>query len=95
MLDGGLHATIEDESGMLWNLNFRPALAWRVTLEECAGNLIAELPAEGSLFLVQESEWRKEIGDDEFVRKSKHFILCCYDEVVEVLAGDCSIKPAT
>jgi len=93
--DGGLHLEIEEESGRSWNLDFKPVQAWRVTSEECAGNLIARLPAEGALFLVRESGWRKELGDVESVQKSEHFIVCCYDEVIEVLAWDCSVTPVT
>jgi len=94
-IDGGLHIEIEEESGRSWNLDFKPVQAWRVTSEECAGNLIARLPAEGALFLVRESGWRKELGDAEPVQKSEHFIVCCYDEVIEVLAWDCSVTPVT
>lgn len=92
---GGLRIQIEEESGRSWSLDFKPVQAWRVTSEECAGNLIAMLPAEGALFLVQDSDWRKELGDSGSVQKSQHFIICCYDEVVEVLAWGCTVTPAT
>jgi hypothetical protein len=95
MIDQGLHVEIEEESGRSWKLDFNPVQAWRVTSEECAGNLIAGLPVEGSLFLVRESEWRRQLGDAEPVQKSEHFVVCCYDEVIEVLAWNCSISPVT
>lgn len=93
MTNDGLHLEIEEESGKCWSLDFKPVQAWKVTTEECAGNLIARLPTEGSLFLIRDSEWLKELGDAEHAQKSEHFIICCYDEIVEVLAWNCSMSP--
>lgn len=93
MIDGGLHLEIDEESGKSWSLDFKPVQAWKVTSEECAGNLIARLPTEGALFQLRDSEWQKELGDAEPVQKSEHFVVCCYDEIVEVLAWNCSISP--
>ena len=90
-----LHVEVEEESGKSWSLDFKPVQAWKVTSEECAGKLLAELTLEGSLFLVHESEWRKELDGTGVVEKSKHFIVCCYDEVIEVLARDCVIALVT
>ena len=93
--DGGLYLEIEEESGKLWNLDFKPVQAWKVTSEECAGGLMARLPTEGALFLMRESEWLEELSEAEPVQKSQHFVVCCYDEVVEVLAWNCLISPIT
>ena len=93
--DGGLRIVLEEESGGSWALDFKPVQAWRVTSEECAGHLIARLPAEGALFLVRESDWQKELGWSESVQQSQHFIVCCYDEVVEVLAWKCYVAAVT
>lgn len=93
MTNGGLHLEIEEESGKSWSLDFKSVQAWKVTSEECAGNLMARLPANGSLFLIRDSEWLRELGDAEPAQKAKHFVICCYDEVVEVLAWNCSVNP--
>jgi hypothetical protein len=91
--DGCLRIEIEEESGRSWNLEFKPIQAWRVTTEECAGNLVASLPEDGAMYLVRESEWPKQLGDLGAVRKSEHFIVCCYDQIIEVLAWDCTVTP--
>jgi len=90
MDDEGLIVGIEDEAGAVWSLDFRPVQALRITSEECAGNLIAELPTQGAFFVVRESQWIRELGDAGALRRSTHFVLCCYDQVIEVLAWSCS-----
>ena len=91
--DGGLRIEIEEESGRSWSLHFNPVQAWRVTSEECAGSVFAELPAHGSMFLMLESDWLKYLGDSRPLLQSKHFVVCCYDEVIEVLAWGCFVSP--
>ncbi len=95
MANGGLHLEIEEESGKLWWFDFKQVQAWKVTAEECSGSLMSKLPIVGALFLTRDSDWLKELGDAEPLKKSQHFVICCYDEVVEVLAWDCSVTSKT
>jgi hypothetical protein len=94
LASGGLVLKIEEESGKRWLLEFKPVQAWKVTAEECAGNIVSRLPSEGALFTMQESDWLQQLGDARPLQKSRHFMICCYDEVIEVLAWNCSITQA-
>ena len=76
-----------------WLLRFGSVQAWKVTAEEYAGLFLSMLPEEGALFIVEESPWPRELDAVEELQKSKHFVVCCYDEVIEVLAWDCVIAP--
>lgn len=89
-----LFVEVEEETGKRWMLDFGPTQAWKVTTEECAGTIVAALPAEGALFKIQSSKWLQQLGDAQPLHKSQHFVICCYDEIVEVLAWDCAITPA-
>lgn len=91
---GSLRMHVEEEQGRQWFLEFGPVQAWRVTAEECVASISAQLPNEGALFLVQQSDWLEELSDGRPLVKSRHFVVCCYDEIVEVLAWDCSITSA-
>jgi hypothetical protein len=91
-VNGGLVVGVEEESGKYWFLEFKAVQAWKVTSEECAGNIISELPPEGALFMIQQSDWLRQLGDAAPLQKSKHFVICCYDEIVEVLAWDWSVN---
>lgn len=91
-----LAITGEDEARS-WMLSFKEVQAFRVTSEECAGRTLELLPSPGGLFEVLDSPWLVELGRGEvdFLDKSRHFVLCCYDEVVEVVAWDCEVVQAT
>lgn len=91
-INSGLHLQIEEESGKTWDLIFDPLQAWKVTSEECAGALLAKLPKDGALYIVRDSEWLDELGDAQPLQKSEHYVVCCYDQVVEVLAWNCVIR---
>jgi hypothetical protein len=91
-INSGLHLQIEEESGKVWSLVFEPVQAWKVTAEECAGVLLATLPKDGALYMLRDSEWLDELGDAQPLKQSEHYIVCCYDQVVEVLAWNCLIK---
>lgn len=91
--NGCLRIEVEEESGKLWLLEFKSVQAYRVTTEECAGHIMSKLPTKGGLFIIQQSPWLHELTNSRLMEKSKHFIVCCYDEIVEVLAWDCAISP--
>jgi hypothetical protein len=89
--NGTLLLDVEEEAGTPWTLQFAPVQSWRVTAEECAGSIVSGLPPDGSLFIVESSEWIRQLGSATPLQNSRHFVICCYDEVVEVLAWNCSI----
>ena len=82
---------VEEEQGKQWYLEFAPVQGWKVTAEECVATIVSHLPEEGALFQVQQSAWLEELYDGRPIHKSRHFVVCCYDETLEVLAWDCSI----
>ncbi len=84
----------EEEAELLWRIEFAPVQAIRTTTEECAGQLLGQLPEQGGLFEVLESPWIKSLGDAQFLAKAHHYIVCCYDEVIEVAAWEGKAAPA-
>lgn len=89
--EGSLVLTLnEEEMGKRWNITFRSVQAFRVTTEECAFEVLSRLPGPGGFFEVHDSKWLQELGkgDIHFLEKSRHFIVSCYDEVVEVVSWD-------
>ena len=91
---GSVVIDLQDEDGRRWRLTFTRTQASRVTTEECAVETIAQLPKSGGLFATDESEWLDRLGKGQvhFLEKSRHFVLPCYDEVVEVVALDFSVE---
>lgn len=92
-LDGsGLVLLLEEEQGSAWNLKFKAVQAFRVTAEERAGPLIELLPAHGALFEVNDSPWIMSLGVSASVANARHYIVCCYDEVVEIVALETEVR---
>ena len=86
----------EDETEQTWLVTFTSVQAFRVTSEECAWHILEKLPHPGGFFEVLDSPWVKELGKGEvhFLGQSRHFVVCCYDEIVEVVAWDAAFHPA-
>ena len=89
-----LSVHVEQESNRSWILQFSSVQAWKVTAEECADNVLQNLPESGSLFIVDESPWIRQLGECSALQGSKHFVICCYDEVLEVLAREGVVSAA-
>lgn len=68
---------------------------FRTITQECAGHIFKILPEGGALFEVIESPLIKELGDAEFLLKSRHYIVCCYEEVIEVAAWEAEVTSET
>jgi hypothetical protein len=92
---GGLVVEVAQESSdRSWLLEFSPIQAWKVTAWECAGRILGALPDPGSLFVIEDSPWIEELGNDTgLLLRSTHYVVCCYDEVVEVLAWEAQVRP--
>jgi hypothetical protein len=78
----------EEESGALWRLTFKTVQAFKAITQECAGKIFSQLPQNGGLFEVLASPWIKDLGEAHFLAKSHHYVVCCYDDVFEVVAWD-------
>jgi hypothetical protein len=81
---------VEEDVERMWLLSFGTVQAIRVTAEECATSILERLPKQGGFFEMQDSPWLKELGQGRvaFLENARHFIVCCYDEIVEVVATD-------
>ena len=83
---------VVDEEEESWEIHFENIQAFKSITEECF--YLDDLPSEEGLFEVINSPWIKELGLGEvsFLDKSKHYLICCYDESIEVVAWDCKFK---
>ncbi len=86
----------EDETEQTWLVTFTSVQAFRVTTEECAWHILAQLPHPGGFFEILDSPWVQELGKGEvhFLGQSRHFVVCCYDEIVEVVAWEAAFHTA-
>ena len=87
---GGLILRLhEDGAENLWSLSFDCVQGFRITTEECSAGITEMLPMGGGFFKSTDSDWLKGLGkgDTHFLDTSCHFVICCYDEVIEVAAG--------
>lgn len=87
---GGISVHLDEEdSEHRWELSFTGVQALRVTTWESAHEILRRLPDEaGGFFELFDSELSRALGAGrlDYMRASRHFVLCCYDEVVEVVA---------
>jgi hypothetical protein len=86
---GGLSLVLlEEDSGKGWRLHFPEVQAFKCTTEQSAGSVLGSLPTSGAFYEVSDSAWLRELGlgKVEYMSRAKHYIVCCYDEVVEVVA---------
>lgn len=81
---------IQEEDETPWELSFGSVQAFRVTSEECASSILEKLPQQGGFFEVQGSAWLNELGESNasFLEKARHLIVCCYDEIVEIVGTE-------
>lgn len=92
---GGLWLALAEENGRTWSLSFKAVQAWKIVAQESAGRLAAAFPEDGALFLVEDSPWLAELEGTPVLRHVRHYVLFCYDEVIEVAAGDCVVSLTT
>ena len=90
----GLSLLISGEEKGAWRLSFKSVAAFRVTTEECIGGFLLNLPIGGSAFEVLDSDWIHElnIGGVHFLDNVKHYIIFCYDDIIEIVALDVEIE---
>lgn len=85
---------IEEETEEVWSLSFDSLQAFKTTTEECSAEILEQLPVGGGFFKSTESVWLNSLGkgDVAFLSNACHFIICCYDEVIEIVADSDSPK---
>lgn len=86
----------KDETEQTWLVTFTSVQAFRVTTEACAWHILEKLPHPGGFFEILDSPWVQELGkgDVHFLDNSRHFVVCCYDEIVEVVAWEAAFHTA-
>lgn len=80
---------LRDSDGSKWEVTFQSYIAFKVTSEEFTNHLLF-LPEEGSIYTIEDSDWLKYLKkiDTPILIGCKHFILCFYDEIIEVIAKE-------
>jgi len=86
---------VEEDTIQQWRITFERWQAQRVTTEECVWPFgVDNLPEEdGGFFEVLDSGWICALGKEQvrFLTPSRHFIVCCYDVIIEIIAHDYQI----
>ena len=78
-------------------ISFQMVQGVRVTTWESASHLTKELP-DGTAFLERaESAWLVELGRGlvPYMDRSRHFMVSCYDQVIEVAAWEVTFSQDT
>lgn len=86
--DGLKLRLLEDGAGNVWELRFSEVQACACTTEESSSSVVSLLPSSGAFFEFIDSPWLEKLGRGrlEYMARSRHFVLCCQDEVIEVAA---------
>jgi hypothetical protein len=94
--DGLALRLVEEETQREWCLRFPEVQAFKCTTEESAAGVLGSLPSNGAFYEIVDSPWLYELGLGrlEYLSGARHYIICCYDEVVEVVATDHIVEPA-
>lgn len=81
---------VEEDTEDIWIVSFESVCAFNITTEECSFNVKEYLPCYGGFFKAAESEWLTRLGKGKvaFLEGTYHFIICCYDEIIELVASE-------
>ena len=87
---------VEEDSEKRWRLHFPEVQAFKWITEESASVILGALPTSGAFYEVVDSAWLPELGQGklDYMSRVSHYIICCYDEVLEVGASANVIEPA-
>ena len=87
---------VEEHTEQHWELAFHPYQAIRITTEECVLTVgtLSGAPQKGGFFEALDSDWIRALGKGKiaFLEKSRHFIISTYDDVIEIIAWNCSVR---
>jgi hypothetical protein len=86
----------EESSRKQWLIEFDWIQAFRFLTEELSWPLKLRLQEDSfaGFFKVRDSEWMDELaeGKEGILQGAEHFIIFCYDEVIEVVGGGVSFE---
>jgi len=84
----------DEEVDCYWSMKFSAYQAVKITSEECDSQTWEQLPEAGAFYKSNESLWLSELGkgDIGFLDDSLHFVICCYDELIEVVSKLSSVE---
>ena len=87
---------VEEDTEQTWVMTFASVQAFKSTTEECAASILSRLPEQGGFFEVLDSPWLDELGRGQasFLDEARHYVICCYDEVIEIVGGACRLEKA-
>ena len=87
---------LEEDSQKCWRLHFPQVQGFKWTTQESGmwGAVLKSLPATGAFYEVVDSPWLLELGHGvvHYMEHAKHYVICSYDEYVEVVATRYSIE---
>lgn len=76
----------QDSGDTQWRFLFTTTQALRVTTWESAHEVLTSLPIDGGFFERTDSDLLRSLGPRHYMGAARHFVISCYDEVVEVVA---------
>ena len=83
---------VEEKTAQNWRITFNPVQGVRWTAEECIwpAGVLEGAPEGDGFYEVFQSDWLRTLGKGSrtaySVQRARHFIVCCYDQVIEVAA---------
>jgi len=85
---------LEEDTGKEWRLHFPEVHAFKCTTEESAASVLGSLPVTGAFYEILDSAWLPQLGlgKRECMSQSKHYVITCYDEVIEIVATHYTIE---
>ena len=85
---------LSEETEKSWRISFSSTQGLRITTFESAFEVLKEITGEGGLFELEQSRWLQSLGagQREYMKRARHFVICCYDQIVEVIAWEVIIE---
>ena len=83
----------EEETNLKWRLQFEDVCGVKILTGDSAQWNVEPLPAEGGFFIVTGSPWLGALGltDNAIHAPWRQYVVCCRNEIIEVIASDCDI----
>ena len=82
----------DEKTGRIWSLQFERVKAFKILSDECAEWSTKLLPPDSGFFTITNSPWFSALGlgssDPDALDSVTHYVICCEEAIVEVLAHD-------
>jgi hypothetical protein len=93
MRDGVTITLTEDPSGRRWGVRFEDVAVVSIRAWDLAGKTLEKLSGDGAIFQIRDDdEFYRMNGAWRFKMRYNHYIVSCYDDVLEVLAASISFE---